>query len=158
MKTLVKVVWYLDAALFGCVGWLVFCVCGVAYMLMDGVAMQRDDWLFFGLCGFVAAFVLICVWLVHRYQWIRMLRILGRYYGASVAESYDDNYSTLAWFSVIMVLETVAMSPSWVNTPEELEQLRYAVCMTLLWAGVIGIFVKSLGAMLVKWLLRTEAD
>lgn len=147
MKTLMKVVWYLEAALCGCVGWLMLIV-GVRLLipLMDSGASIE----FYLLAGLVLFFVSAYAWKAQRRQRAEMLSLLERYFGSARAERYDTWHAMLAVASVAAVCGVVILAAI-LERDVGMVALDVGFGVPLL-LGIAGILTKVVEAAFVRWM------
>ncbi len=147
MKTLMKVVWFLEAALCGCVGWLMLVV-GLQLMLLCLDAGAKVE--FYLLAGAVLLFVLAYAWKAQRQQRAEMLKLLEMYFGGARAERYDCWHTIIAAASAVIVFGMVITASILAHDFGRVAlDIGFGLPMLL---GIAGILMKVVEAAFVKWM------
>ena len=153
MKTLMKVVWYLEAALCGCVGWLML-VIGLQLVMLCLDACARVE--FYILAGLVLVFILVYAWKAQRQQRAEMLGLLEMYFGGARAERYDAWHTILATASVVAVFGVVILATILERSFGKVAlDVGFGLPMLL---GIAGILVKVAEAAFVKWMPKRVSN
>lgn len=147
MKTLMKVVWYLEAALCGCVGWLLL-VIGLQMVSLLVEANPRKD--FYVLTGAVFVFVAAYAWKAQRRQRAEMLELLQIHFGSTMTQQYNWQHTALAVASAAVVCAGVILATI---LERDFGKVALDVGFGLpLILGVAGLLTKAVEAAFVKWM------
>ena len=147
MKMLMKAVWYLEAALCGCLGWLMLVV-GLRFVVVLWDAQTRLE--FYALAGMAIAFVLVYAWQAQRRQRAKMLKLLEFYFGDEKADRCDYWHEMLAAFSVAAVVGSVFLA---IVLEQKFGKMALDVGFGLpVLLGIAGILANVVEAAFVKWM------
>lgn len=145
MKNLMKVTWYIEAAMCGGMCWLALLVGTQLVYAMQEARYKPEFWLIGSL---TVLLVLVYAWKALRQQRSDMLDLIARYFGRAEAERCDWWHQAVAVASVVLLVVDV-----FVVTALE-ERFGRAVLdvgfWIPIWCGLFGLLAKVAEAALAK--------